>query len=128
MKDVGDRPTPNDIREIEFTIGACPEAIKIQVVEFTPVQGDVTARVWMDKGKKKKLELPTFCLSNIHATAAYFEHYVQRNAVRSFLSCASPGSGLSGSDGVPHGGMYGIIERTYTAAWQFYQDLRNPVS
>jgi hypothetical protein len=128
LRDVAERPFPSDVHEIEFTVTvlAWVKPLRIRVVRFTPARGDVTARIWWDSdGRRKKLELEPYCLADIHATAKDFEDYVRRNAVDAFIKSTldhvSPFS-----DTVPHLGLYTVVERTYTAAWKFYQELRKP--
>ncbi|KAK4065550.1 hypothetical protein Trihar35433_7670 [Trichoderma harzianum] len=108
MKDVGDRVNPKDVRTVLFTLGICKEEVKIEVVQFRPQSGDVTARFWMDgeQGVRKKKDLAHYCLANIQKTASYFEDYIKRNAVEVVFNERAGGSDGPGD----------ILESTYAYA------------
>ncbi|KAL7957910.1 hypothetical protein V8C34DRAFT_305291 [Trichoderma compactum] len=116
MKDVGDRPNPNDVRTVFFTLGICKEEVQIEVVAFKPQPGDVTARFWMDgeQGVRKKKDLAHYCLADIQKTASYFEEYVKRNSVNVAWNERAGGGDQPGD----------ILEATYSYAIRRFQLLR----
>lgn len=116
MKDVGDRVSPKDVRTVLFTLGICKEEVKIEVVQFRPQSGDVTARFWMDgeQGVRKKKDLAHYCLANIQKTASYFEDYIKRNAVEVIFNERAGGPDGPGD----------ILESTYAYAVRRFQLLR----
>ncbi|OPB44844.1 Zn2Cys6 transcriptional regulator [Trichoderma guizhouense] len=120
MKDVGDRVNPRDVRTVLFTLGICKEEVKIEVVQFRPQSGDVTARFWMDgeQGVRKKKDLAHYCLANIQKTASYFEEYIKRNAVEVMFNEKAGGSDGPGD----------ILESTYAFAIRRFQLLRRKPS
>lgn len=90
MYDVGDR-VGDGYRVIHISLGLCEAPIVLNVVQFEPKKGDVTARHWTcyEEGKKavrKSKELACYCLLDINATAAAVEEYTVFNALSAMLN------------------------------------------
>ncbi|EMT66167.1 hypothetical protein FOC4_g10006557 [Fusarium odoratissimum] len=77
MRDIGDRLDTVAVT-IEVSQNLCGKPLRMNVVRFRPIDGDVTARYWTDGllGKVifKKKELANYCLENIYDTAESNEH------------------------------------------------------
>ncbi|KAM0354307.1 hypothetical protein ACHAPU_001351 [Fusarium lateritium] len=118
MRDVTDR-----VPMVPLTIGIsqnlCEKPLLIEVVRFTPREGDVTARYWTDylTGKEtfKKKELAIYCLKSIHDTANQLRQYTIDNALSSFLHTIQ-----EDCESEPEGGP---IMKTYLTAMARYMTL-----
>ncbi|KAL6900499.1 hypothetical protein GGI43DRAFT_422993 [Trichoderma evansii] len=119
MKDVADRVNPGNIRTISFTLGISKHPIIVNVTEFRPRDGDVLARFWTvpggEHGVRKRKDLTPFCLADIHKTAAYYKEYIEKHAVEVLKR------ERAGGEMAPRT----ILETTYKAAIEYYEDLMN---
>ncbi|KAH7178705.1 hypothetical protein DER46DRAFT_622278 [Fusarium sp. MPI-SDFR-AT-0072] len=87
MRDIGDRLDTVAVT-IEVSQNLCGKPLRMNVVRFRPIDGDVTARYWTDGllGKEtfKKKELANYCLENIYDTAESVRQYTIDNALPAF--------------------------------------------
>ncbi|KAH7226784.1 hypothetical protein BKA60DRAFT_592138 [Fusarium oxysporum] len=87
MRDIGDRLDTVAVT-IEVSQNLCGKPLRMNVVRFRPIDGDVTARYWTDGllGKVifKKKELANYCLENIYDTAESVRQYTIDNALPAF--------------------------------------------
>ncbi|KAF4342023.1 hypothetical protein FBEOM_4024 [Fusarium beomiforme] len=117
MRDIGDR-LDTKIVTIQVSQNLCGKPLRMNVVRFKPIEGDVTARFWTDclMGKEtfKKKELASYCLENIYDTAESVRQYTIDNALPAFFHTTQ-------EDGVSDPG--GPILRTYLTAMGRYLDL-----
>jgi hypothetical protein len=118
LHNVGDRVQPLDVRVVLMTLGTCDEPLRLRVVRFEPIEGDVVSRFWNVRNRRQELRLAPFCLLDVHPTADYFENYARMNAVPTLRRYCQ-----FGSQGRPH--CYRVIERTYGAALAYYENLKS---
>jgi hypothetical protein len=104
---------------IEVSQDFCKKPMFMEVVQFVPKDGDVTARYWTEslsgKTTLKKKELATYCLKNIYTTAEHVRRYTVENALPAFLHTIRLEM-TSGREGGP-------IFRTYYVAVRRYMTL-----
>lgn len=85
MRDVPDRIPGTPPRVIGVSQLVCEAPIWLQVCRFRPRKGDVVARFWTEEVDgvlvRRKTELASWCLEDIHAAANEVEAYVTRNAI-----------------------------------------------
>lgn len=115
MRDISERSaTPSIV--IEVSQNLCKKPIRMEVVEFAPIDGDVTARYWTEyflgKATLKKKELAPYCLRSIYATGEYVRKYTVENALPAFLHTIQ-GESTSGSEGRPIFATYYTVVRRY---------------
>ncbi|KAL3607338.1 hypothetical protein FPOAC2_02321 [Fusarium poae] len=119
MRDIPHRPNTSVI-EIRVSQDFWEKTIPLQVVQFIPIDGDVTARYWTEycSGNLafKKKELATYCLRSIYETAKEVRQYTVKNALPTLLRTIredlTPGC---------EGGL--IVFRTYHSAMERYLGL-----
>ncbi|PNP85220.1 hypothetical protein FNYG_01449 [Fusarium nygamai] len=120
MRDVGDRLDTVAVT-IEVSQNLCGKPLRMNVVRFRPIDGDVTARYWTDGllGKEtfKKKELANYCLENIYDTAESVRQYTIDNALPAFYHTIQEESESEAGEGP--------IIRTYLTAMARYLDLHN---
>ncbi|KAF5631754.1 hypothetical protein F52700_6676 [Fusarium sp. NRRL 52700] len=120
MRDIGDRLDTVAVT-IEVSQNLCDKPIRMKVVRFRPIDGDVTARYWTDGhlGKEtfKKKELANYCLENIYDTAESVRQYTIDNALPAFYHTIQEESESEAGQG--------SIIRTYLTAMARYLDLHN---
>ncbi|EWG47446.1 hypothetical protein FVEG_07549 [Fusarium verticillioides 7600] len=120
MRDIGDRLDTVAVT-IEVSQNLCSKPLRMNVVRFKPIDGDVTARYWTDSllGKEtlKKKELANYCLENIYETAESVRQYTIDNALPAFYHTIQEESESEAGE-VP-------IIRTYLTAMARYLDLHN---
>ncbi|KAF5663239.1 hypothetical protein FHETE_7619 [Fusarium heterosporum] len=118
MRDVGDRIQMEPLI-IAISQNLCEKPLLIEVVRFTPREGDVTARYWTDylTGKEtfKKKELANYCLKSIHDTAQQLRKYTIDNALSAFFRGIQ-----EDCESEPEGGP---IMKTYLTAMTRYMTL-----
>ncbi|RGP66869.1 hypothetical protein FLONG3_8700 [Fusarium longipes] len=118
MRDISER-VPSSLIKIEVSQDFCIKPMFMEVVQFIPKAGDVTARYWTEchsgKATLKKKELATYCLKSIYDTAESVRRYTVENAIPAFLH-SIPRELTSGRDGGP-------IFRTYYVAVKRYVTL-----
>ncbi|KAF4986102.1 hypothetical protein FGRMN_10986 [Fusarium graminum] len=123
MRDVGDRVQMAPLI-IAISQNLCEKPLLIEVVRFTPREGDVTARYWTDSltGKEtfKKKELANYCLKSIHDTARQLRKYTIDNALSAFFHGIQ-----EDCESEPEGGP---IMRTYLTAMTRYMTLHKEQS
>ncbi|KAH6995075.1 hypothetical protein EDB80DRAFT_815165 [Ilyonectria destructans] len=129
MYDVGDR-VGDGSRVIHISLGLCEAPIVLNVVQFVPKKGDVTARHWTcyEEGKKavrKSKELACYCLLDINATAVAVEEYTVFNALSAMLNRIL-GPVLKAAAIDPTAPV-GLVELTYwRAICEFHQKRASP--
>ncbi|KAH7152812.1 hypothetical protein EDB81DRAFT_789743 [Dactylonectria macrodidyma] len=115
MKDVCGRFPGEGSRTIYLSLGLCKEPIKLEVVRFQPMTGDVTARYWTDYSSgrevRHKKELTCYCLADIHATAAEVEEYIVSNALHGMVQFVEKNNGCKEA-----GSPFAVTERTFGMA------------
>ncbi|QGI85041.1 unnamed protein product [Fusarium fujikuroi] len=120
MRDIGDRLDTVAVT-IEVSQNLCGKPLRMNVVRFRPIDGDVTARYWTDGllGKEtfKKKELANYCLENIYDTAESVRQYTIDNALPAFYHTIQEESESEAGQGP--------IIRTYLTAMARYLDLHN---
>ncbi|KAF5543128.1 hypothetical protein FPHYL_11342 [Fusarium phyllophilum] len=120
MRDIGDRLDTVAVT-IEVSQNLCSKPLRMKVVRFRPIEGDVTARYWTDGllGKEtfKKKELANYCLENIYDTAESVRQYTIDNALPAFYHTIQEESESEAGQGP--------IVRTYLTAIARYLDLHN---
>ncbi|WKT41884.1 hypothetical protein QSH57_006690 [Fusarium oxysporum f. sp. vasinfectum] len=120
MRDIGDRLDTVAVT-IEVSQNLCGKPLRMNVVRFRPIDGDVTARYWTDGllGKVifKKKELANYCLENIYDTAESVRQYTIDNALPAFYHTIQ-------EESESEAGERPII-RTYLTAMARYLDLHN---
>ncbi|KAF4415766.1 hypothetical protein FACUT_13166 [Fusarium acutatum] len=120
MRDIGDRLDTVAVT-IEVSQNLCGKPLRMNVVRFRPIDGDVTARYWTDGllGKEtfKKKELANYCLENIYDTAESVRQYTIDNALPAFYHTIQEESESEAGEG--------SIIRTYLTAMARYLDLHN---
>ncbi|KAF5720169.1 hypothetical protein FMUND_4318 [Fusarium mundagurra] len=120
MRDIGDRLDTVAVT-IEVSQNLCGKPLRLNVVRFRPIDGDVTARYWTDGllGKEtfKKKELANYCLENIYDTAETVRQYTIDNALPAFYHTIQEESESEAGEGP--------IIRTYLTAMARYLDLHN---
>lgn len=118
MRDIGDRIDTVAVT-IEVSQNLCSKPLRMNVVRFRPIDGDVTARYWTDGlvGKEtfKKKELANYCLENIYDTAESVRQYTIDNALPAFYHTIQEESESEAGQGP--------IIRTYLTAMARYLDL-----
>lgn len=118
MRDIGDRLDTVAVT-IEVSQNLCGKPLRMNVVRFRPIDGDVTARYWTDGllGKVifKKKELANYCLENIYDTAESVRQYTIDNALPAFYHTIQ-------EESKSEAGERPII-RTYLTAMARYLDL-----
>ncbi|KAF3064374.1 tetratricopeptide repeat domain containing protein [Daldinia childiae] len=78
MKDLGPRDWVNssDVRTIHMIMGSSRPMV-LKVKKFTPIEGDVTCKYWVDqKGNKQKIDIEPYALASIWETAKKYEEYI----------------------------------------------------
>jgi hypothetical protein len=127
MKDVADR-NKGEVRTIDFTLGVCNEPLKVQVVRFQPIPGDITCRSWTvyvnGQEVKRTKPLAPYCLADIRETARYFRDYINKHAISAFAECAIPSMpqpevGPQESDIKDN-----VIQRTYQALLEHHTNVQ----
>ncbi|KAF5974546.1 hypothetical protein FBULB1_7770 [Fusarium bulbicola] len=120
MRDIGDRLDKVAVT-IEVSQNLCSKPLRMKVVRFRPIEGDVTARYWTDGlfGKEtfKKKELANYCLENIYDTAEIVRQYTIDNALPAFYHTVQEESESEAGEA--------SIVRTYLTAMARYLDLHN---
>ncbi|KAF4957799.1 hypothetical protein FGADI_2883 [Fusarium gaditjirri] len=120
MRDIGDRLDTVAVT-IEVSQNLCGKPLRMNVVRFRPIDGDVTARYWTDGllGKEtfKKKELANYCLENIYDTAESVRQYTIDNALPALYHTIQEESESEAGEGP--------ITRTYLTAVARYLDLHN---
>ncbi|GKU19846.1 unnamed protein product [Fusarium langsethiae] len=113
MRDIPERLSTTVIT-IQVSQDFCKKPIFMEVVQFIPIDGDVTARYWTEcrSGKMtlKKKELATYCLKNIYETAKDVRRYTVENALPAFLHSIQ-------GESTP------VVFRTYYVAMRRYVEL-----
>ena len=116
VRDVADRPHPRVTRTIEVTDGFCDTPLRVDVVEYTPVEGDATARVWtvLEDGHEVRRikELARYCLADVHKTSKVWELYISQNAIPTLLKQQNDLDQKESPDGRP-GAHIDLTHRTY---------------
>lgn len=119
MRDVSNRQIMSSI-VIQVSQDFCKKPISIEVVQFEPQEGDVTARYWTEchsgRTTRKKKELPTYCLKSIYATAKEVRRYTIENALPAYLHTIQEELS-SGREGGP------VVFRTYYMILTRYMEL-----
>ncbi|EKJ79201.1 hypothetical protein FPSE_00512, partial [Fusarium pseudograminearum CS3096] len=119
MRDVSNRQIMSPI-VIQVSQDFCKKPISIEVVQFEPQEGDVTARYWTEchsgRTTRKKKELPTYCLKSIYATANEVRRYTIENALPAYLHTIKEELS-SGREGGP------VVFRTYYMILTRYVEL-----
>ncbi|CEI65960.1 unnamed protein product [Fusarium venenatum] len=89
MRDIPGRLSKPRIVRIQVSQDFCKKPMFLDVVQFTPQDGDVTARYWTDNHSGtmafKKKELATYCLNSIYETAENVRQYTVENALPALL-------------------------------------------
>ncbi|KAM0230124.1 hypothetical protein ACHAPO_009491 [Fusarium lateritium] len=89
MRDIPGRLTMSTVVRIQVSQNFYKKPIFLDVVQFTPQDGDVTARYWTEYHSGmtvfKKKELATYCLSNIYETAENIRQHTVENALPELL-------------------------------------------
>ncbi|KAF5558292.1 hypothetical protein FNAPI_5163 [Fusarium napiforme] len=120
MRDIGDRLDTVAVT-IEVSQNLCDKPLRMNVVRFRPIDGDVTARYWTDGllGKEtfKKKELANYCLENIYDTAESVRQYTIDNCLPAFYHTIQEESESEAREEP--------IIRTYLTAMARYLDLHN---
>ncbi|KAF5588430.1 hypothetical protein FPCIR_7188 [Fusarium pseudocircinatum] len=120
MRDIGDRLDTVAVT-IEVSQNLCGKPLRMNVVRFRPIDGDVTARYWTDgllgKATFKKKELANYCLENIYDTAESVRQYTIDNALPAFYHTIQEESASEAGEDP--------IIRTYLTAMARYMDLHN---
>ncbi|KAI0847170.1 hypothetical protein F5Y00DRAFT_241898 [Daldinia vernicosa] len=115
MKDLGPRDwvTSNDVREIHMVMGSRHPMV-LKVKKFTPIEGDVTCKYWVDKkGDKQKIDIEPYALASIWETAKRYEEYIYDYAHPAVREYAEDGQ------------VDGLVRRTYRAAIEYAQRCKN---
>jgi len=82
------------VKTIFLTQDLCERALKVQVKEFVPLDGDVLEREWADRqtGMKKKRSVPRYAIANMKATSFVIQQYVDKS-VELLVKCLLCDSG-----------------------------------
>lgn len=83
MKDLGPRDWQNDTTRTITVRIACRQApLKFTVRKFTPVNGDVTWRYWVDgQGVRRRIDIEPYALANVWETSRQYSKYVTTYAL-----------------------------------------------
>ncbi|KAK3331053.1 hypothetical protein B0H66DRAFT_613055 [Apodospora peruviana] len=100
-----------EIKTIDITLGICEEPVALKVCKFTPQDGKVLVRTWLEGSVDK--DMPPYALADMRSTACWFREYVTRNC----LQPTTLGLALQNSDP--------LIQETYKAAIQHYYRLQS---
>ncbi|KAI0095887.1 hypothetical protein F4814DRAFT_435294 [Daldinia grandis] len=115
MKDLGPRDWVNssDVRTIKMVMGS-RRPMELKVKKFTPIDGDVTCKYWVDtKGNKQRIDIEPYALASIWETAKRYEEYIYdyaHPAVREYAQDRE---------------VDGLVRRTYRAAIEYAQICKN---
>ncbi|KAI1204573.1 uncharacterized protein F4807DRAFT_465484 [Annulohypoxylon truncatum] len=83
MKDLAPRDwVDNRIRTITVIIGCRRAPMQLSVRKFTPTNGDVTWKHWVDaQGIRRRIEIEPYALANVWETARQYAKYVTNYAL-----------------------------------------------
>ncbi|KAI1653975.1 hypothetical protein F4813DRAFT_399512 [Daldinia decipiens] len=115
MKDLGPRDwvNSNDVRTIKMIMGSRHPMV-LRVKKFTPIDGDVICKYWVDKkGEKQKIDIEPYALASIWETAKRYEEYIYdyaHPAVREYSQDRQVDT---------------LVRRTYRAAIEYAQKCKN---
>jgi hypothetical protein len=69
-----------DVKTILVTQDRGSGAIRLDVKEFVPVEGDQLHKDWMDNGVRRIWKIPPYAIADIRAATKEIRNFVDRNA------------------------------------------------
>ncbi|KAI1445036.1 hypothetical protein F5Y02DRAFT_387615 [Annulohypoxylon stygium] len=115
MKDLGPRDWQNDTTRTITVRIACRQApLKFTVRKFTPVNGDVTWRYWVDgQGVRRRIDIEPYALANVWETSRQYSKYVTTYAL---VAVAEYAEDINRSVDI-------LVRKTYNAALECHRNL-----